>query len=97
MARLYIHLAPPTFLQEVVGPLLRLLGTSREVERAMLANLHFIAEFHPVSTTRSQMPCIADAATGIALITLHQLHVHYRGSPDMQAAETMHITSSCHF
>ncbi|KAL5503884.1 APL6 [Sanghuangporus vaninii] len=46
VTRLFYYLAPPSQLSKVVGPLLRLLHLSKEVERVVLANLLIILVKH---------------------------------------------------
>ncbi|KAL5526852.1 APL6 [Sanghuangporus sanghuang] len=46
VTRIFYYLAPPSQLSKVVGPLLRLLHLSKEVERVVLANLLIILVKH---------------------------------------------------
>ena len=48
VTRVFYYLAPPSHLKKVVGPLLRLLPVSKEVERAVLANIAIIVDEDPV-------------------------------------------------
>ena len=49
-ARLIYYLAPASQLSDAIGPLLRLLVGSKEVERVVLASLLVIADKNPVRT-----------------------------------------------
>lgn len=48
-ARAIYYLGPPSRLNRVISPLLRLLHTSPEVERVMVEECYVIARNHPVS------------------------------------------------
>lgn len=50
-ARVFYYAAPPSYLGKIVQPLLRLLNTSKEVERVVLVYLFVISRFAPVIIT----------------------------------------------
>lgn len=52
VTRIFCYVAPPSDLTRIVGPLLRLLHLSKEIERVVLANLLVIMTDHPVRIMR---------------------------------------------
>jgi AP-3 complex subunit beta len=58
VTRVFYYAGTPLYLPKIVRPLLRLLNTSKEVERVVLVYLLFIAQSNPVRVPLVESRCI---------------------------------------